>query len=214
MSPVGPPVAPSGGEVADRDRFATLTAGNLAAVQASAEKWRAGLAALVTLAVGGVFAKGPGAFNDIGGRAQRWAVVGFGFLGLGLALFGFWSALRASAGDLAVQRQDEIVSAHGSVAAFEVAQAAEAAGNLETAKYSLALALACFVVGSFIWVVAPKPSPDPPVVKVTPVEGQPYCGTLKSADQQTLRVQVAGEKEPRAAPFTSIANIAVAAKCG
>ena len=212
MTPAGPPRAPTGAELDDRDRFAAMTTGSLAAVQAAAEKWRTGTGALVTLAVAGVFAKGPGAFNEIGGRWQRWTVVVLGFLGLGCALLGFWYALRAAAGDWALHHRDKIVKDSGSVAAFEAGQAATAASNLEKGKEMLVGALVLLLLGSFLWVVSPKAS-DQPVVTVTPAGGEPYCGKLESGDGQKLRVKVPGESVVRELAFDRVANVKVSAKC-
>jgi hypothetical protein len=39
------------------------------------------------------------------------------------------------------------------------------------------------------------------------------CGALISADNQVLRIRVAGESTPRSLPFSSISNIRVTSTC-
>jgi hypothetical protein len=207
-----PERGPVPAEVADRDRFQALVQGSLPAVRGSAEKWRNGLAALVTLVAGGLLIKGVGDATDL---TTEWRIVLSVLAGGGLAtaVYGLWRALRAAAGVPEVTDTD-VVTMYGSVLGYEVALAKRASNDLRWARKSLVAALVLLggAVVASLW--AEKESPSPPAfVEVDTGTPKPICGTLKSADNGNLIVQVKGEQNPRTITFTEVKNLRVKASC-
>jgi hypothetical protein len=209
--PDRPPI-PS--DVEDRAAFDKLADSSLDDVRGAADKWRGGLAALVTLVTGGLLIKGPSAASDLT-TGWRAAVTLLGAAGIGLAIVGLWAALRASAGIPRTQDFGEVVGQYGSVRVFKLAQAEKAAAALQTARQSLLLALPLLGAAVIVWWWAPTKPPSPPAyVQVDlPAPAAPICGVLKSADNGHLRIQVSGEENPRVIPLARIANLRVKASC-
>jgi hypothetical protein len=205
---------PTAADIDDRDRFRKLSSGSVADVRAAAEKWRTGLAALVTLVTGGLLIKGPASASDL---TTWWRVI-LTLLaggGIGIAIFGLWRALKASAGLPGTQQFDDIVRDYGSVLGFEIVQAQVAARELRLARIALMLALP--LLGAALicwWWAATKPDSPPAYVQVDQASTTtPVCGTLKSGDNGHVRVQVAGQENPTVIPLSDVKNIHVKSSC-
>src|SRR5262249_53569340 len=114
-----PTRAPTAADIEDRDRFRKLAAGSLADVRAAAEKWRAGLAALVALVTGGLLIRGPEAASDL---TTKWRIILTILAGGGIAvaIYGLWRALKAAAGLPQTQQFGEITGRYGSVVGYEI----------------------------------------------------------------------------------------------
>ncbi|MFK4595430.1 hypothetical protein RKD30_002097 [Streptomyces pristinaespiralis] len=205
--PAGPP---SAADLAERDRFRELVRESLPAVRASAEAWRNGLAAFITLIGAAIVIKGRGTTAELpfGWRVAVTVLVGGG---LALAVVGLWHALAAQAGNrpLAVTLAD-IHREHGSVDGFEVATAISAARRLTRARRAVAVALALLFAGTALtwWAPAARPA----FLKVTHGTGT-TCGALLSADGGTVRLSVAGRAVPVGIPLASVDNMAVTGTC-
>ncbi len=207
--PTAPPL-PS--DIADRDRWEALTSSSLATTQAAAEKWRAGLAAFVTLVVGGLLLKGPESANKLttGWRATLSILAG---AGLAAAIVGLWLALRAAAGSPGRVNYSKILAAYGGVRQFEIAAAGKASEMLRWAKVAVGTALVLLGTAAIAWWWAPGKSADPPALFKVTATGSVTCGELLTGDNQQVRVQVNGETGPRTIPFADVLNLVVVPKC-
>jgi hypothetical protein len=206
-----PPRAPAPDQIADRERWEAMTSASLSSVQAAAEKWRAGLAAFVTLVTGGLLIKGPQAASDL---TTGWRIVLTLLTGAGLALavVGLWLALRAAAGAPGSVSYPDIVRRFGGVRQFEVACARRASDALRWAKVTMACSLSLLLLAIFAWWWAPTRPAPAPRLQIS-VGGSPVCGKLLSADGQQFRVQVDGEAGPRTIPFNRVENVRVGPSC-
>src|SRR6185437_12399060 len=107
-----PAAGPTAESLADRARWQELSEQSLSSAQAAAEKWRAGLAAFVTLATGGLLLKGPSAASDVT-TGWRIALTILALGGLLTAIAGLWLALQAAAGAPAKLNLTEVVARYG-----------------------------------------------------------------------------------------------------
>ncbi|WP_225860531.1 hypothetical protein [Streptomyces triticiradicis] len=150
-----PDKPPTAADLAERDRFQAMVRESLPSVRASAEAWRNGLAAFVTLTGSAVVIKGRTTTADLS-VPWRLAVTVLIGGGLALAVTGLWHALAAQSGTrpLAVTLTD-IHREYGSMDAFELALAIRAARRLTLARRAVALALACLFIGTALTWWAP-----------------------------------------------------------
>lgn len=142
-----PARGPSVADLAERERFRQLAEESLPSVRASAEAWRNGLAAFITLATTAVVIKGRSTTADLPAWWRAAITVPIG-LGLGLLVAGLWQALAAQAGAAPeALTLDQIHARYGSIQSFHVSTAARAAGPLALARRLVAVALALLLVG-------------------------------------------------------------------
>lgn len=194
--PPPPPrtVAPTAESMANRAAFAALVDASLESTRTSAEKWRTGLAALVTLVTTALLLKGPEAANDLG---TGWRVTVTVLLGTGLilAVAGLWFALSAASGVPSTTSYDAIIGKYRSVKAFQVAEANTAARQLTVARLAVVAALLLLMAGMFSWWWAPKAAG---IASVTVTTGNgSVCGELVTADHGEMRLTVAGTNVPQ-----------------
>lgn len=206
-----PPQGPTPAEVDDRDRWDKLVDGSLAATQASAEKWRTGLSAFVTLVTGGLLVKGPEAAQDLP-VSWRAAISILAGLGLAAAVVGLWLALRAAAGMPTRVNFQNVMAEFGGVRQFEVVSARKAADALTWARVLVASALLLLGTTVIVWWWAPT-SPAHLVSIDLPADQPALCGELVSADDQVVRLQRSGVSKPDEVPFARIANLQVVDSC-
>jgi hypothetical protein len=209
-----PTRAPTAADIEERDHFRKLATGSLPGVREAAEKWRTGLAALVTIITGGLLIKGPEAAGDL---TTTWRIVLTILAGGGIAaaIYGLWRALKAAAGLPTVQQFEDIIDRYGSVIGYEIAQANTAAHELRQARIALMIALALLGTAVIAWWWSETEDPSPPAyVKVerTPPAAA-VCGTLKSADNGRLRIQVSGEATPQTITLTNVKNLRLTTSC-
>jgi hypothetical protein len=176
VSPTGgyrprlPEQAPTPADLAERDRFQKLVAESLPAVRASAETWRNGLAAFITLVTTAVVIKGRSTAAEVP-TGWRIAITILIALGLALAVVGLWQTLTAQAG----ARPEALTLAdiherYGSVQAYQVATALRAGRRLTFARYAVAAALTALLTGiALTWWAPAMPATPPP----TPVSSTP-----------------------------------------
>ncbi|WP_419993809.1 hypothetical protein [Streptomyces boninensis] len=153
--PRRPTRAPTAADLAERDAFRAMSAASLDAVRSSAEAWRNGLSAFVTLVTTGVVIKGRDTTSVLstGWKAALTVLIGGGLLA---ALLGLWQALAAQAGTRPrATTLGAVLDRYGSVAAYQVALAAAAARRLRRAQYLVALALALLLAGIVVTWWAP-----------------------------------------------------------
>lgn len=142
-----PERGPTPADLAERDQFRKLVEDSLPAVRASAEAWRNGLAAFITLVTTAVLLKGRSTTSDLSGGWRVAVTIPVG-LGLALAVVGLWQALAAQAGTQPELLTLEAIHArYGSIQAFQVVTAARAARRLVLARYAVATALVLLLTG-------------------------------------------------------------------
>jgi hypothetical protein len=214
--PPKPARGPDPAAMRDADEFAALTAESVRNVRESAERWRTGMAALVTLVTTALLLKGPEKAADL---PVRWRLTLTILLGLGLvlAIAALWRALQAAAGEPGLVRLAYIRARHGTVTAFRVAQAQRAAVQLKHARWLLVPALSLLVAGMLTWWWAPA-TPAKPLISIeyrpSGASGtETACGELASADAQTAVVRQPGTSRPTKIPFAQIENMRVPAAC-
>lgn len=206
-----PAAGPTPQEVQDAASWSQLVKTSTDSVIKSAEKWRDGLAALVSLITGGLIIAGPDG-SDMS-AAWRYPATLLVIAGLACAGIGFLVALTVAAGRPGPQDLPSIVRENGSVENYLTIRATAKAKTLRNIEKLAAAALGLLILGSGAWMAAPKTEPDTtPRITVTS-DGEKYCGKLLSGDQRTVRVQVEGEKDPRNFPYATITNFAVGTKC-
>lgn len=183
-------------------------------MRASAEKWRTGLAALVALVTGALLFKGPESAAELttGWRTLLTLLAGGG---MAVAIYGLWRALKAAAGVPQLHQFDEVVTSHGSVLGYELAQAKAASDDLRGARQALMVALPLLGAALIAWWWAGTKDPSPPAfIEVErPAPAKPICGTLKSGDNGHLRIQVSGKEKPDTVPLSDVQNVRLKASC-
>jgi hypothetical protein len=207
-----PAAGPTAECLADRARWQELSEQSLSSTQAAAEKWRAGLAAFVTLATGGLLLKGPGAASDLT-VGWRIALTVLALGGLLAAIAGLWLALQAAAGAPEKLSLTEVVARYGGVRQFEVACALAASAQLRLARLVVAGSLLLFVAAIGTWWWAPSASPQPPgLISITTPRGT-VCGTLVSGNGGALTVQLANGAGQVQVPPGAATTMQIVAAC-
>jgi len=211
--PRKPSGAPSQGSLTERDAFTTLARQSLPEVRTSAEAWRNGLTAFLTLVTTGVIIKGR---DTTAGLPTLWRVLVTVLIGGGLALavVGLWRVLAAQAGThYRLSTRQDIRRAYGTVEAYQVAVADRATDDLDAGRRLVITALVLLLIGVGVsWWAPPAPTDPPAYLKVT-YRNTSACGTLRSADNGQIRLTVTGNQEPTTVPLTQITNLRVVGTC-
>jgi hypothetical protein len=204
---------PSRAELAERDRFAALTSASLGSVRSSAQTWRNGLAAFITLVTTGFVVVGRSVTTALS-PGWRAAVTALVIGGLAVAVGGLWLAIAAEAGtDSRKWTLQGIREEYGTLAAYEIAVASRGARQLALGRVAVAVALVLLLAGvAAIW-WAPTAAPSPAAYLRVSQGSRTWCGTLKSADRGSVRLAVAGQARAAAIPMARVSNLAVTAKC-
>lgn len=211
--PRKPSSAPSQGSITERDAFIALAGQSLSEVRASAEAWRNGLAAFLTLVTTGVIIKGR---DTTAGLPTFWRVLVTVLIGGGLALavLGLWRVLAAQAGTrYRLSTRQDIRRSYGTVEAYQIAVADRATNDLDTGRRLVVVALAFLLVGVGVsWWAPPARIELPGYVRVS-YDNTTACGVLRSADRRQLQVAMTGHREPVTIPLTQISNLTVVTTC-
>ncbi len=208
-----PAQAPSKSDLDERDRYARLTAASIDTVRGSAQAWRNGLTAFITLVTTAVVFQGR---DTTAGLATGWrtaitVLIGGGLL---LAVLGLWQALAAEAGtDPELQTLQGIRAVHGTLAAYEVHLAASAARRLQWGRRAVAGAITALLTGiALIWWAPAAASPPPAYVTVA--HGHAVtCGIPQPSGTGGLRLAVQGSSDPVTIPFSQITSLTPTASC-
>lgn len=208
-----PAQPPSKADLDERDRFAKLTAGSMDIVRSTAQAWRTGLAAFITLVTTGVIIKGPG---TTAGLAAGWRIAVTVLIvgGLLLAVVGLWLALAAEAGtDPKKQTLQDIRDAHGTLTAYEVYLAAKSADKLQWGRRAVAVAVLLLLAGIGVTWWAPAATSSAPAY-ITVTHGHAItCGNLHPAGAGQLGLMVNGSRSPVVIPFAQITGLALVTSC-
>jgi hypothetical protein len=206
-----PAQAPSRSDLDERDRYARLTAASVDTVRGSAQAWRNGLTAFITLVTTAVVFQGR---DTTAGLATGWrtaitVLIGGGLL---LAVLGLWQALAAEAGtDPELQTLQDIRAAHGTLAAYEVHLAATAARRLQWGRWAVAGAITALLTGIALTWWAPATSSS---AYVSVTHGPAVtCGVPQPSGTGGLRLAIQGNADPVTIPFSQITGLAPTASC-
>ncbi|HEY3505390.1 MAG TPA: hypothetical protein VGN37_21720 [Actinocatenispora sp.] len=207
--PRRPGAAPSQGSLAERDAFTELARRSLPEVRSSAEAWRNGLTAFLTLVTTGVIIKGR---DTAAGLSTSWRVAVTILIGGGLAcaMAGLWRVLAAQAGTrhILTSRQG-LRRSYGSVESYHVAVAAIALGRLTTGRRLVVVALGLLLAGVVVgWWAPTAPSGS---VRVSGA-GTTVCGTLLSLDHRRVRLATA-DGHPMTLPLTRATRVTAVDDC-
>jgi hypothetical protein len=206
-----PRSAPTKADLAERDQYARLVAGSADAVRASAQAWRTGLTAFITLVTTGAVIQGR---NSTASLPAAWRAIAITAVGGGLllAVLGLWQALAAEAGTRPKQETlQDIRDAHGSLAAYQ-AHLAEVAGiRLRWGIRAATAAITLLFAGIVVTWVAPAGGSAPPMLVA--VHGtSATCGALASSGGGELRLTVTGGAVVTI-PLAQITSLAVTSTC-
>jgi hypothetical protein len=208
-----PAAAPTKSDLAERDRYAERTTGSLDAVRSSAQTWRTGLTAFITLVTTGVIIKGRDTTADLATDLRILVTILIGG-GLLLAVIGLWQALAAEAGtDPRTQTLEDIRAVHGSLDAYDVHLAAKMARGLQRGRRAVAVAVLFLLAGITATWWAPTAEPSPQAYLTVTHHGDVTCGTLQSADGGQLRLTVTGGHEPVVIALSQVTNLALTTAC-
>lgn len=206
--PPGPPTPASMANVAE---FAALVESSLDTTRAAAEKWRTGLAALLTLVTTGLLVSGHSTLDDmpVGWRAGVSVLL---VVGLGLAVAGLWYALAAASGVPGLVSLDDIVDKHGSVAGYRLSEANRAARQLATARWLVLASLVVLLSGVVLSWWAPSGASSGTSMSVT-TESSVVCGAPVPDIEGEIRLDVAGSSEDALIPLSDVVNLEVVPDC-
>jgi hypothetical protein len=208
--PADPPTAV---DLAERDRYAALAAGSAEAVRAGARAWEKALTAFITLITAGVILKGRDSTADVAGdwRAGIVALAGGGLL---LAVFALWQAVAAEAGThpQATTLRD-IRADHGTLDAYQVYLAVQAARRLRWGIRSAAAAMTLLIAGIIATWLAPAAAARPPALVTITHGGAVTCGTLLPGRPGQARLSIPGRTRQATIPASAITAINPASAC-
>lgn len=194
--PRKPSSAPSQGSLAERDAFTALARQSLSEVRASAEAWRNGSAAFLTLVTTGVIIKGR---DTVAGLPTSWRILVTVFIGGGLALAvaGLWRVLAAQAGTrYRLSTREDIRRTYGTVETYQVALAAQATGELGTGRRLVAAALVLLLTGVGVSWWAPPTPPDRSANPKITFSGVNAFAAVRSIDRRQIRLALVDNNDP------------------
>ena len=204
-----PRTAPTQADLGERDYFARLAAGSADTVRASAQAWRTGLTAFITLVTTGAVIKGRDstASLPLGWRVLVIVLVGGGLI---MAVLGLRQTLAAEAGTRpSKQTLQDIHSFYGTLATYQVHLADAAASQLRWGIRAATTAITLLIAGIIVTWVAP-PASSTPQITVT-YGNSVICGTLQASTGDELRLAVASRIA--AVPLAEVTALTPAAAC-
>jgi hypothetical protein len=211
-APEPPTSGPTQEDIENAEAWERLATSSAESVVNSAEKWRNGLAALVTLITGGLIIAGPDG-SDMP-AAWRIAATIITTAGIGCAAVGCFLALSVSAGRPSIADLPSIVAKYHSVQNYSAIQATKKVKQVAAVQVLAIIAVAALVLGAAAWSMAPKAQTQPDTPKFSVDSGKnTYCGDLVSADKGVIVLAVKGEKDHRVLPYTSVTNFRQTEKC-
>jgi hypothetical protein len=196
--PRKPSEPPSPSSLAERDAFTALAHQSLQQVQASAEAWRNGLTAFLTLITTAVIIKGR---DTTAGLATSWRILITVLIGGGLALAvaGLWQVLAAQAGTrYRLSTRQDIHRTYHTIEAYHVALADQATNHLDTGRRLVLTALMFLLTGIGVswWAPPPQPTHPPPRRSVPTTPAPPTRRTQPTTASS-------GRPEPPCGPTVS-----------
>lgn len=207
-----PEHGPSSDAAANIAEWKKLVSSSVERTSATAEKWRTGLAAFVTLITSLLILKGPETASKIA-EPWNWLVIGLLVVGTACAVVGLWLALEAaSPSNFKDVPYGEVVDKYGSVQAHNVAVASTIIRKLSWAKLWVVLALALIGAGIVAWWVVPPASPTHISVSYTDESKRPLCGVLEDSSNGSITIRPK-DKNTVLVDLANVASIKTVAVC-
>lgn len=203
---------PTPASVAAGIEWDQLTAEGVRATRASANRWRDGLAALITLVTAGLVVSGPA---NIGGIALEWRVSTLALIigGLLATVVGLIFALQASAGRPRAITFEEFADKYGTRLALHAVDVEYARKDLRNAQRLAIPGLFAIILGTGVWLASPEPAKTPPAYAEVSTQSERICGQLTSGDRGEIVLDVKGEKDSLHISYAQIHNIRVVPEC-
>lgn len=179
-------------------------------VYKSLSVWRAGFAAILVVASGGLTVS---SLDQMAKSTEvwRWLLAACVVLGTVLGVIALMVTLRAEVGTARSVKERADILDRGGVLVFETGLADAAARRMHRSQRwgiaSLALLLAALAC---LW-LAPRGG-EQPMLQVQQ-GAETTCGQLLSADGGTIRLKIQGAHDPVAIPFQGIDNMRVVSSC-
>lgn len=212
--PVEPPdgMAPSEEDIQRRADFEKLVAAAPAGIQKSAEKWSAGIIAVIGTISAILLFKGPESLDEV---ASVWweILIGLSVLALVCGVTALWKLLTVTTGRFKAVDRDRLLDKPGALKDHKVRSVTKDSARVRWAIWLGGVAVAAQVAAVLLWWVAPTRPTEPPAYVAVTLVGETACGKLLSADEQTIRLGVAGYNAPRNIPFANVQNMSVVASC-
>lgn len=203
---------PTPASVAAGIEWDQLMAESLRDTRGSANRWRDGLAALVTVVTAGLVISGPA---NLDGIAMEWRVPTIALIigGLLATVVGLIFALRASAGRPRAITFEEFADKYGTRSALHAVDVEFARKDLRKAQRLAIPGLFAIILGTCVWIVSPVPAKTPPAFAEVSTPSEQICGALTSGDGGEIVLAVTGEKDAVHVPFAQIVNMRVVSEC-
>ena len=203
---------PSPADLAERDRYAIMTAGSAVTVRGSARSWETALTAFITLITAGVIIKGRDSTADLT-TAWRVPVVVLAGGGLLLAVVALWLTVAAEAGTHPETKTlQDIRAVHGTLDAYQAYLAARAAYRLRWGIRLAAAAMALLITGIIVTWLAPG-VPTPTTYIAVTHDHLVTCGAPEPSPAGELRISVPGMSQPADIPITQITAVTLTTTC-
>ncbi len=206
------PKPPTSVDIANRQEWEALVDGSVDKVQASAEKWRLGLASFVTIVTSVLILKGPATLAEMA-LAPRVATVLLLTVAVAYAIWGLWAALEASAPTLEQQSLPGVVEKHGTVRSFRVAQANRSAGLIRIARSRVGLSLVYFISGILLWWLATGPVAANASAVTISTGSSEVCGELLGSANGVLTLLRAGDERELKYDLGDLESVALVDSC-
>lgn len=212
LRPVRPDRGPTVSEEREQAKFEERQARQLASARATAEKWRDALGALAAVVTGTVLLKG-GADLRILATVWRWAfavTLVAGFVGI---LGGLWVAATAAFGLPQPSSREQLIGQHGSLLAFDYADALRSRANLLRARVLVAAGIAALLASSFVaWWGGTDGRAASASLALT-IDGQVRCGTVIESTPGEVVLRVAGSTRVQAVALDRLEQLDVVENC-
>lgn len=206
---VPPDSGPTPDSLAAQHDWLVLSAASLPQLRASAEKWRDGLAALITLVTAGLVVSGPEKAGDMP-AAWQWAVA-VGLVGGMLAvLIGLLLSLGVAAGRPEKLTHETFVELGGSKVVIDALEATAGADRLKLARRWAIPGIVAVLLAVGAWLVSP--SQPASSLQVT-TSREVLCGALKSGDSGSVALELDGESKNAVIRYADVVNIRVVTSC-
>jgi hypothetical protein len=139
----------------------------------SAEKWRVGLAAFVSVLTATLILRGPASVSEL---AAGWRITTIALLMTGSlsTITALWIALSAAAPSIRIRRLGEITQQWPVLRARDVAIARSINRRIAVAKWFMLAALVLIFAGVLAWWLAPPPTPEASVK----TDSRTLCGSV------------------------------------
>lgn len=204
--PTSGPSAQASGQL---DEWRGLVDNSLTQTQATAEKWRTGLAGFASLVTGVLIIKGPGTVAEL---APGWSVVVPVALVLGAlsSVVALWIALDAAA-PLSVKFEDfsAVIEKWGSIRARNVAVAGRTARSIGWAKVWMGMSVGLLLFAVLVWWLAPQPNTS--LSEVATSTGT-YCGHIETSAKGSFTIRpVVGDVVK--VSYADVKSISAASTC-